>query len=94
MGNEYEGKYELNNKSAQAYILSALRGEYTNKDTGEIIRISRKGAEKVTRHDAENEIHLHSIASIPQMIEAIERLLRRSRMTRTRIGLQPIATMR
>ncbi len=68
-GNEHEGKYELNGKSAQGYILSTLRGEYTNKDTGDVIRITRKGAEKVTRHDAESEVHLRSIASIPQMIE-------------------------
>ncbi|MDY6121599.1 MAG: hypothetical protein SPI72_00715 [Porphyromonas sp.] len=68
-GNEHEGKYELNGKSAQGYILSTLRGEYTNKDTGDVIRITRKGAEKVTRHDAESDVHLRSIASIPQMIE-------------------------
>ncbi len=68
-GNEHEGKYELNGKSAQGYILSTLRGEYTNKDTGDVIRITRKGAEKVTRHDADREVHLRSIASIPQMIE-------------------------
>ena len=37
-----------------------------------IINITRKGAEKVTRHDAENMAHLQSIALIPTMIrEAI-----------------------
>ncbi len=68
-GEEYKGKYELTNKSAAAYINDALRGEYTNKDTGLAVKITRKGAFKVTRHDAENEIHLKSIALIPQMIE-------------------------
>ncbi|GAD05728.1 hypothetical protein PORCRE_1435 [Porphyromonas crevioricanis JCM 15906] len=68
-GEEYEGKYELNNKSAQSYIIDELRGDYTNSDTGDKIRISRKGAEKVTRHDAENHLHLKSIVAIPQMIE-------------------------
>ena len=41
---------------------------YLNTDTGELIRITRKGAEKVTRHDAENIAHLKSIALIPQLI--------------------------
>lgn len=68
-GEEYKGKYELNNKSADSYIKDNLRGEYTNKDTGDKIKITRTGAEKVTRHDAENEIHLKSIALIPQMLE-------------------------
>ena len=71
-GNEHDGLYELNNKSAEKYIRQHLRGNYVNKDTGVIINISRKGAEKVTRHDAENMAHLQSIALIPTMIrEAI-----------------------
>ncbi len=68
-GNEYQGKYELNAQSAAKYILDELRGEYINKDSGDKIHISRKGAEKVTHHDAESEIHLKSISLIPQMIE-------------------------
>ena len=68
-GEEYVGKYELNNKSAANYINSELRGEYTNADTGDSIKITRKGAFKVTRHDAENEAHLKSIALIPSMLE-------------------------
>ena len=71
-GNEHVGLYELNNKSAEKYIRQHLRGNYINKDTGIIINITRKGAEKVTRHDAENIAHLQSIALIPTMIrEAI-----------------------
>ena len=53
-GNEHVGLYELNNKSAEKYIRLHLRGNYINMDTGAIITITRKGAEKVTRHDAEN----------------------------------------
>ena len=68
-GNDYQGKYELNPKSATRYILDNLRGDYVNKDTGETIRISRKGAEKVMKHDVESEAHLKSAAYIPQMIE-------------------------
>ncbi len=68
-GEEYKGKYELDNKSADNYIKDNLRNEYTNKDTGDKIKITRTGAEKVTRHDAENEIHLKSIALIPEMLE-------------------------
>ena len=67
-GMEYEGLYALNNKSAEKYIREKLRGNYLNHDTGELIRITRKGAEKVTRHDAENMAHLKSIAQIPELI--------------------------
>ncbi len=71
-GTEYQGKYELNDKSARAYILNSLRDEYPNNDTGINIKLSRLGAEKVTSHDADNDIHLKSIALIPQMLrEAI-----------------------
>ena len=45
-----------------------MRGYYLNADSGDFIRITRKGAEKVTRHDAENEAHLKSIALIPELI--------------------------
>lgn len=68
-GEEYKGKYELNNKSAASYINDHLRDNYTNVDTGEEIKITRKGAFKVTRHDVENEAHLKSVALIPQMLE-------------------------
>ena len=68
-GNDYQGKYELDPKSATRYVLDELRGEYVNRDTGETIRISRKGAEKVMKHDVENDAHLKSAAYIPQMIE-------------------------
>ena len=57
-GMEYDGFYTLNNKSAEKYIRNNLRGNYLNNNTGELIRITRKGAEKVTRHDAENMAHL------------------------------------
>lgn len=67
-GNEYLGKYELNSKSAGDYILSFLRRGYKNTDTNELIHISRK-SQKVAHHDAENEVHLKSIAYIPQLIE-------------------------
>ena len=67
-GNEYLGKYELNSKSAGDYILSSLRRGYKNTDTNELIHISRK-SQKVAHHDAENEVHLKSIAYIPQLIE-------------------------
>ena len=67
-GMEYDGLYALNNKFAEKYIRESLRGNYLNNDTGELIRITRKGAEKVTRHDAENMAHLKSIALIPELI--------------------------
>lgn len=67
-GKEFEGLYELNNKSAEKYLRDNVRGCYLNADTGEIIRVTRKGAEKVTRHDAENNAHLKSLALIPELI--------------------------
>lgn len=67
-GNDYQGKYELNSKSAENYIVNSLRGEYANNDTGDIINVTR-ASRKVAHHDAENDIHLKSIAYIPQMIE-------------------------
>ena len=67
-GMEYDGLYELNNKSAEKYLRANFRGNYLNADTGNLIRITRKGAEKVTRHDAENIAHLKSLALIPELI--------------------------
>jgi hypothetical protein len=67
-GEEYKGKYDLNSKSAENYITKSLRGEYMNKDTGNMVKITR-ASRKVAHHDAENDIHLKSIAYIPQMIE-------------------------
>ena len=67
-GNDYQGKYELNSKSAEGYILNTLRGQYINKDTGNTVNITR-ASRKVAHHDAENDVHLKSIAYIPQMIE-------------------------
>ena len=67
-GKEYVGLYDLNNRSAEKFIRTNLRGNYGNIDTGDIIRITRKGAEKVTRHDAESLAHLKSLAIIPELI--------------------------
>ena len=67
-GLEYDELYELSNRAAEKYIRDNLRGNYLNTDTGDVIRITRKGAEKVTRHDAESHVHLKSIALIPELI--------------------------
>ena len=67
-GDEYKGKYELNSRSAEDYVIHSLRGEYPNNDTGDVIRITR-ASRKVAHHDAENEVHLRSIAYIPEMIK-------------------------
>ena len=69
-GQEYVGLYELNNRSAEKFIRANLRGNYVNNDTGDFIRITRKGAEKVTRHDAESIAHLKSLAIIPELIRS------------------------
>lgn len=67
-GDEYKGRYELNSRSAEDYVIHSLRGEYPNNDTGDVIRITR-ASRKVAHHDAENEVHLRSIAYIPEMIK-------------------------
>ena len=46
-----------------------MRGEYTNKDTGDTILLAKDGAQKVTSHSMGNEAHLKSIAVIPELIE-------------------------
>ena len=68
-GEEYKGLYELTPQSATRYMLDNIRGEYVNRDTGEKIQVSRKGAEKVTGHDLDRKVHLQSVAYIPQMLE-------------------------
>lgn len=65
---EYKGRYELNSRSAEDYVITSLRGEYKNNDTGDVIKITR-ASRKVAHHDAENYVHLMSIAYIPEMIE-------------------------
>lgn len=67
-GEEYKGRYELNRESAQKYILDNLRGEYAINDTGERVKISKKGAKKVTSHSQGSEAHMQSIVAIPEMI--------------------------
>lgn len=67
-GEEYKGKYELNRDSAKQWMKDNLRGEYTNKDTGEKIEISKVGVNKVTSHGERDEAHLKSIVAIPQLI--------------------------
>ena len=53
----------------RCYGVTALR--CYGVDTGsDIIRITRKGAEKVTRHDAESLAHLKSLAIIPELIRS------------------------
>lgn len=50
-----------------------LQGEYTNKDTGNIIQLQRGrrngGVNEVLQHDYKDAEHLQSIAAIPQIIE-------------------------
>ncbi len=67
-GNEYEGKYELERKSAKEWVKSNLRGKYTIEDTQEVVTIGRKGVNKVTSHSAGSEAHLKSFVAIPEML--------------------------
>ena len=68
-GEEYKGKYVLTKESAKKYIKEQLNGEYTNADTNDKIRVSNKGANKVTSHGYNNPFHLATVAYIPTLIE-------------------------
>lgn len=73
-GNEIEPNEDLKQykKNALEYG-KKLRGEYTNKDTGETISLtggnSRGGIREILQHDYKDVEHLQSIAAIPQIIE-------------------------
>lgn len=55
-------------KNALEYGKS-LRGEYTNRDTGELVSIGKNGIKEVLHHDFKNIEQLQSVAAIPQIIE-------------------------
>lgn len=73
-GNEITPSDDLKQykKNALEYGKS-LRGEYTNKDTGEKIILSsgnkNGGLKEVLQHDITDIPHLQSVAAIPQIIE-------------------------
>ena len=68
-GNEIEASEDIKQyrDNAKKYGL-ALRGEYTNADTGNVISLSKGSIKEVTSHDVSNE-QLQSVAAIPQIIE-------------------------
>lgn len=65
----FDNQYDLNRDSAKQWMKDNIRGEYTNKDTGETIQISRVGINEVTSHGTKDDAHLISITAIPQLIE-------------------------
>ncbi len=65
----FNNQYNLNRDSAKQWMKDNIRGEYTNKDTGETIQISRVGINEVTSHGTKDNAHLASITAIPQLIE-------------------------
>lgn len=66
---DYIGKYNLDAKSAQKWILDNLRGQYIIDDTQEYVEISRVGAEEVTSHSRHDDTHLKSISAIPALLK-------------------------
>ncbi len=66
---EWGEQYPLNRKDAKQWLKDNIRGEYTNKDTGEKIDVLKIGVDKVTSHGEREEAHLKSLISIPQLIE-------------------------
>lgn len=73
-GEEIEASKDLRQykKNALEYG-KKLRGEYINKDTGEMISLtggnSRGGIREILQHDYKDIEHLQSIAAIPKIIE-------------------------
>ena len=67
--NAYEGKYELNQVSAEKYIKDNLRGEYRIEDTGEYVKLTNRSAKKLLSHSYNSNAHLQSIIAIPEMIQ-------------------------
>ena len=65
----FNDQYDLNRDSAKQWMKDNIRGEYTNKDSGETIQISRVGINEVTSHGTKDNAHLVSISAIPQLIE-------------------------
>ena len=73
-GEEIEPNSDLKQYKKNAWEYGKnLRGEYTNKDTGETIALtggnSRGGMREILQHDYKDIEHLQSIAAIPQIIE-------------------------
>ena len=56
-------------KNALRYGLDNLRGEYTSKDTGKKISVSRGSLEEVLHHNITEVAHIQSVAAIPKIIE-------------------------
>lgn len=69
-GNEIARSEDLKQyrKNANEYGLTNLRGEYTNKDTGKVISVSKSSIKEITSHDA-SSIQFQSVAAIPQILE-------------------------
>jgi hypothetical protein len=67
-GEEWRGKYELNPNAAQKYITGNLRTIYTVSDNGDQIQVNRTSAGEVLSHNRYDQIHLKSIALIPDLI--------------------------
>lgn len=67
--NAYEGKYELNQASAEKYIKDNLRSEYRIEDTGEVVKLTNRSAKKLLSHSYNSKAHLQSIVAIPEMIQ-------------------------
>ena len=65
----FKNEYSLNRKDAKEWLKENVRGKYTNIDTGDKVEVSKVGINEVTAHGSQDEAHLKSLVSIPQMIE-------------------------
>jgi len=69
-GNEIEYNEDFKTYKKNAYEYGKkIRGEYTNKDTGEKISFVRDSLNEVLQHDKKNKFHIQSIPAIPLFIE-------------------------
>ncbi|MDE6493061.1 MAG: hypothetical protein K2L50_00565 [Bacteroidales bacterium] len=69
-GNEIVASDDLNQYKKNALNYGkTLRGEYTNKDTGNKVNVSATSLKEVLRHDGGDIAHIQSVAAIPAIIE-------------------------
>lgn len=66
---KFNNEFELNVQSGKKYLLDNIRNEYENKDTNDIIIVSRQGIDEITSHDRFSEEHLKSFVAIPEMLK-------------------------
>ena len=66
--------FKIYKKHALRYGLDAVRGIYTNRDTGMEIHVTKNTIKEILNHDYKDREQLQSIAAIPQIIKRSVRI--------------------